>query len=142
MMKKHQNSTINTQGKFKPRAPRFSGVVGLKFGPWNFSGFWNLILGICFAFVGADLEVRLLGAEPSALALHQAAQVNGEGVFLDQVLDCAGLPALWLCDAPAFGKTAVLTRAKVVELAKENAPELASTNWTGPETVRISRRAR
>jgi flagella basal body P-ring formation protein FlgA len=100
-----------------------------------------LIFGISFGSL-SGFTLNSAATESSAFALRQSAQVDSEGVFLDQLLDCPGLPAVWLCDAPAFGKAAMLTRSRVIELARENAPELASTNWTGPDSVRISRRTR
>jgi flagella basal body P-ring formation protein FlgA len=137
-MSKHQNSTTNSQGSFKPQA---SSAPYLRFGIWIFCRCGSLILGMSVACLSGPM-LASAAAEPSAFALRQSAQVDSEGVFLDQVLDCTGLPALWLCDAPAFGKTTVLTRAKIIELAKENAPELACTNWSGPDSVHITRRAR
>ncbi len=75
--------------------------------------------------------------------LTSFAQVDGEGIFLQQVVTSPQpLPALRLTDAPAFGKELELTRAQVNDLIAAAAPGLATTNWTGADTIRITRRAR
>ena len=64
-------------------------------------------------------------------------------MFADQVIQAdSSLTAIRLCDAPAFGKTTVLTRAQVGELLAAAAPGLTTTNWSGAGSVRISRRTR
>jgi len=40
------------------------------------------------------------------------------------------------------GQTTSLSRQQVIDLAKKAAPELDTTNWTGPKEVRVSRRTR
>lgn len=75
--------------------------------------------------------------------LTSFAQVDGEGIFLQQLVQSPQpLPAVRLCDAPAFGKTLELTRAQVSDLIAAAAPGLAATNWTGSDAVRIERRSR
>jgi flagella basal body P-ring formation protein FlgA len=75
--------------------------------------------------------------------LRSAVQVDSGGVFLSQILEHdPGAPALRLCDAPAFGKSALLKRAEVAELARAAGLDNPFTNWAGPEAVRISRRVR
>lgn len=89
------------------------------------------------------LASGLVVAAAETVSLRSAAQVDGEGVFLSQVLDYgSNAPALRLCDAPAFGKSSMLSRAQVGELAKTAGLESPLTNWTGAEAVRISRRSR
>ncbi len=51
------------------------------------------------------------------------------------------LPAIRLCDAPAFGKNLILTRAQICDLLAANAPGVG-TNFSGPDAIKISRRAR
>jgi flagella basal body P-ring formation protein FlgA len=69
--------------------------------------------------------------------------VDGGGIFLNQIIQSeTALPALRLCDAPLFGKSAVLTRAQIADLARVAGSDLALTNWAGAEAVRVSRRSR
>jgi flagella basal body P-ring formation protein FlgA len=87
--------------------------------------------------------VCLRADEPDPVQLHAAVEATSEGVFLGQLFQCeAALPHLRLCDAPAFGKTLILTRAQVAELAQQAGSDLKFTNWTGTEVVRIARRSR
>jgi flagella basal body P-ring formation protein FlgA len=81
--------------------------------------------------------------EAPFVQLRSAVQVDGGGVFLNQILE-HGLdaPALRLCDAPAFGKSASLKRGEIAELARAAGLDNPFTNWAGPEAVRISRRVR
>ena len=81
--------------------------------------------------------------ESPAVLLRSSIQVTGDGVFLDSVVQPGlALPTLRLCDAPAFGKSLVLKRAEICELARAAGYYKPLTNWAGPEAVRISRRAR
>jgi flagellar basal body P-ring formation protein FlgA len=87
--------------------------------------------------------LALRAAEPSSLDLHSAAQVDGDGVYLNQLIQSnPAAPTLRLADAPVFGKMMVLNRAQIVELARTNGWEAPpATNWTGAAVVRISRRS-
>jgi flagella basal body P-ring formation protein FlgA len=86
--------------------------------------------------------VRANAAEAATFYLFPVAQVDGEGVFLQQVVKAAApLPALKLCEAPALGKTTELSRVQLNNLLAAAAPDLAATNWTGAEAIRITRRA-
>src|SRR5690242_19955772 len=50
--------------------------------------------------------------------LRSNLQVDGEGVFLSQLVEPkAELPRLRLCDAPAFGKSLALKRQDITSLA-------------------------
>jgi len=100
-----------------------------------------LVVG-CWLFpVLLPFAVRANAAEAATFSLFPVAQVDGEGVFLQQVVKTAApLPALKLCAAPAFGKTTELSRAQLNDLIAAAAPDLATTNWTGAESIRISRR--
>ena len=81
-------------------------------------------------------------AEAATFSLFSVAQVDGEGVFLQQIVKSPQpLPVLKLCGSPAFGKVTVLTRAQVNDLIAAAAPELAATNWAGAAAIRISRSA-
>jgi flagellar basal body P-ring formation protein FlgA len=85
------------------------------------------------------------GGEPGAYALVPEAKVDGSGIFLNQLVrppPSATLPPLRLAPAPSVGQTTPLSRQQIIDLAKEAAPELDTTNWTGPNNVRVSRRTR
>ncbi|HUA68663.1 MAG TPA: flagellar basal body P-ring formation chaperone FlgA, partial [Candidatus Saccharimonadales bacterium] len=45
-----------------------------------------------------------------------------------------------LCDAPRFGATLDLSRTQINDLLASAAPELVTMNWTGADTIHISRR--
>ena len=94
-------------------------------------------------FMVAAARLPVFAAESAApLELKAAAPVCGDGVFLPQVFQAAQpLPAIRLCDAPAFGKNLVLTRAQLGELLAANAPD-CGTNFSGADSIRISRRTR
>ena len=95
-----------------------------------------------FAF-NLTFAVRTDASVTAPVAFIPAAQVDSEGVFLNQITKAAPpLPALKLCDAPEFGKTTELSRAQVNALIAAAAPDLATTNWNGAESIRISRRTR
>lgn len=98
-------------------------------------GGWLFLFNLVFA-----LHTDASAAAP--VSLFPAAQVDGEGIFLQQIASSdQPLPALKLADAPAFGKTTELTRAQINQLLASVAPDQVTTNWTGPESIRISRRA-
>lgn len=85
----------------------------------------------------------LHAAQPPTLQLAPAAQVTGDGVFLQQVVTSSQpLPHLRLCDAPAVGATLELSRTQVNDLLAAAAPALMTTNWTGADTIHILRRSR
>lgn len=84
-------------------------------------------------------------AEARALLMHTNAQVDSEGIFLNQVVsDASGaaLPALRLAAPPAFGQTLSWSRAQLGTILARLAPDLTSTNLGGATSIRISRRAR
>jgi flagella basal body P-ring formation protein FlgA len=106
------------------------------------SGFVPLAFAACL-LAGAGAACRLGAEETPAFQLRPAAQVDGGGIFLNQLIQSeTALPALRLCDAPLFGKSAVLTRAQIADLARVAGSDLALTNWAGAEAVRVSRRSR
>jgi flagellar basal body P-ring formation protein FlgA len=94
--------------------------------------------------LGLLLSAQVLGAEDLVvLRLQPSAQVDGEGVFLQSILESKlDGPRLRLCDSPAFGQNLVLSRARIFELARVAGAEQVSTNWEGAVSVRISRRSR
>jgi flagella basal body P-ring formation protein FlgA len=96
-----------------------------------------------FLFVSGCLLDSLQAAESPALQLAPSAEVTGSGVFLPELIQPnQPLPDVRLCDAPALGKTAELTRAQINHLLAAAAPNWVTTNWTGADAVHISRRTR
>jgi len=88
---------------------------------------------------------RACGGEPAAFQLKAEAKVDGAGIFLTQLVAPtlhAPLPILRLAPAPVLGQTMSLSRQQIIDLAKVSLPDLDTTNWSGPLTVRISRRVR
>jgi len=82
-------------------------------------------------------------SEPSNFQLRASAQADSTGIFLGQIIDSRDpLPALRLCDSPAFGKISVLTREQITGLLRDAGADLTVTNWLGAEAVRVSRRSR
>ncbi|HXG48538.1 MAG TPA: flagellar basal body P-ring formation chaperone FlgA [Methylomirabilota bacterium] len=87
---------------------------------------------------------RAFAGEPS-IHLRPQAAVDGSGVFLDQLVEMSFLsptPKIRLAAAPAPGQTASFSRAQLLAILQNVAPELARVPWTGAETVRISRKMR
>lgn len=103
---------------------------------------------VCFlVWLTGGLAQPVVGVEPSIsnFCMHAAAQVDSEGVFLHHVLTAPGttpLPPLRLAPAPSFGQSVTLTRAQILAVLSQSNPELYSTNWAGPDRVRVTRRAK
>ena len=79
------------------------------------------------------------------LSLLPAAQVDASGIFLADIVAAsaaATLPRVRLADPPTFGQAKFLTRAELTTLLGDNALAFATTEWTGADKVRITRRAR
>lgn len=96
-----------------------------------------LFLGLSFGF-----GFTLRASDASPLQMTATVQVSSDGVFLPQVFQSSQpLPAIRLCDAPAFGKALTLTRAQLADLILANAPDYG-TNFIGGDSVRITRRTR
>jgi len=93
--------------------------------------------------IGVTFGSPLVAGESAPLLqLNAVAPVGGDGVFLPQLFSSSDpLPAVKLCDAPAFGKNLVLNRAQICELLAANAPSV-STNFSGADAIKISRRTR
>jgi flagella basal body P-ring formation protein FlgA len=99
---------------------------------------WKIILAaFCFHYSAHCLSAAGL----PALQLASAAQVTSDGVFLQQIIKSSEpLPAVRLCDAPPLGQTTELSRIQINNLLATVAPDFVTTNWTGADTVAISRR--
>ncbi|HEY3915874.1 MAG TPA: flagellar basal body P-ring formation chaperone FlgA [Verrucomicrobiae bacterium] len=92
----------------------------------------------------APLAGWLFAAEPAAFNLVSEAQVDSSGIFLRQVLSPASVivPQIRLATSPILGQTTSLSRQQIIDLVKQAAPELETTNWTGADAVRVTRRTR
>ena len=98
-----------------------------------------LLLWTC---LGGSFTSNIRAGEVPPLQLLAVAPVSGDGIFLPQVFTSTQpLPAIRLADAPAFGKDLTLNRAQICDLLAANAPDVG-TNFSGPDAIKISRRAR
>ena len=113
-----------------------------------------------YLILSVALGLACLGVSPAARAedavtwqLVPDVKVDGSGIFLSQLVTpttsslvvhspTVVLPHLRLAPAPSLGQTAFLSRAQVIELARQQVPELDSTNWSGPAKTKVSRRVR
>ena len=101
----------------------------------------SLLIG---ALMGS-VALSIFAEGPVARSLVATAQVDSEGVFLDQILAPGvdeALPHIRLASAPTFSQTLSLSRMQIQDLLLKHAPDLAGTNWIGPAQVRISRKTR
>jgi flagella basal body P-ring formation protein FlgA len=102
-----------------------------------------LSLSAFLVWFDGGLVSRLFAGEPFVLTLRTNVLVDGEGVFLNQIVSApALLPAIPLAPAPAFGQSLQLTRGQVQEQLRKFAPNLVTTNWLGALQCRLTRRAR
>lgn len=98
---------------------------------------------LLFGCLGGGFVFPAPAAEPANLQLRTSAQADSTGIFLNQIMESRDpLPALRLCDSPAFGKISVLTREQITGLLRDAGADLTITNWIGADAVRVSRRAR
>lgn len=102
----------------------------------------GLFGSLSFAAEAADPTNSLGTNLAFTIQFRPAVQVQGEGLFLDQLVAGPDLPHLRLCDSPGFGKSLCLKRTELAAMAMTNGFELPLTNCAGPEITRISRRAR
>ncbi len=105
--------------------------------------FLATLLGPLLFANGCGALLPVFAEEPTtALELKATAPVSGDGVFLPQIFASTDpLPAVRLCDAPAFGKNLILSRDAIAVLIESNAPAVG-VNFSGADYVKISRRAR
>jgi flagella basal body P-ring formation protein FlgA len=105
------------------------------------------------ALAGGPVLSLLMGASQLAASggggvfeLQASAQVDSSGVYLHQLVSAPypALPAqpVRLSPAPAFGRALAFTRPQIEQLVARTVPALRITNWSGAETVRITRRTR
>jgi len=98
------------------------------------------LLPVLMLVAGGFMQ-SLSAAEPAFFQLAASVQVDSRGIFLQPLVNSdQPLPALRLGDAPALDQKVDLTREQVRNLLATAAPNLAATNWTGADSVEISRR--
>jgi flagellar basal body P-ring formation protein FlgA len=105
----------------------------------------RFLLSCVFVVVLIQPARRAVAGEPGSFQLAAEAKVDGAGIFLNQVLSLspnATLPKIRLAQAPLLGQTISLSRGQIISMAKDAFPALDTTNWSGPEVVRIGRRVR
>ncbi len=117
----------------------------------GFVAAWGLARVVGGATVNFDAPAASVagGARP-ALACHllALAQVDGTGVFLQQVATVSGLEPtvtavpVRLVNPPAFGRILTLTREQVGAALAAARPDFGPARWTGADAVRITRRSR
>lgn len=108
----------------------------------SLSSLVRLVRVVLLAALGSGASDLSAGVS-SALNLSTNAQVDGEGIFLSQIVSAsAPLPNVLLAPAPAFGQAITLTREQIQEALRNLAPDSAPTNWLGAERVRVTRRGR
>lgn len=93
-----------------------------------------------------------LGLVLSAAAVHEslgwsllpAVQVDATGIHLNQIVagETADVPHLRLAPAPLAGRYQIFTPTQINELLREVAPEYVTTNWTGANSIRVTRKMR
>ncbi len=121
-----------------PRQSEAAGFLRFIFPRWQFLAALIVLSGGFMQTLRADNT----NSPANSFELATSAEVDSRGVFLQQLVKSdQPLPALRLCDAPEFGKTTTLTRSQINHLLATVAPGLGNTNWTGADTVEISRRA-
>ena len=99
------------------------------------SSFRRLILA-------SALALRLTADQPP-LTLQPEAQVDGSGVMLASLVGTNQvLPVIRLTNAPALGQKLQLSRDQISAALQAVAPQFATTNWTGAESVQVTRRMR
>lgn len=110
----------------------------------NLKNYLAALLGPLFYANGCGALLPVFADELApGIELQASVPVGSDGVFLPQIFSStAALPAVKLCEAPAFGKNLVLTRLQIRELLATNAPDLCTNDFSGADSVKICRRAK
>lgn len=110
----------------------------------NLKPFIAALLGPLFFAKGCGSLLPVFADDLApTVALKTAAPVGSDGVFLPQLFSSTEpLPAVRLCDAPAFGKSMTFTRVQVREMIASAAPDFCTNDFSGSDAVKISRRAK
>jgi flagella basal body P-ring formation protein FlgA len=98
---------------------------------------------IALSFLSIMLWLPLANAE--SISLLQKAEVDSEGIFLDQVVSAKSGDAIsniLLAPAPAWGQTRVINRTELAQLLTKASPTVAANNnLSGALEVRVTRRS-
>jgi len=98
----------------------------------------RMLVFVCFSIL---FILGARAADLAALELAPSAEVTSDGVYLQQIIKSSQpLPQVRLCDAPQLGATLQLTPSQINDLLAAAAPDLVTTNWTGAESINITRR--
>ncbi len=114
-------------------------VLFSRYGEWRrgLSIVNRMLVFVCFSI----LFVSCAAADSAALELAPSAEVTSDGVYLQQIIQSSQpLPQVRLCDAPQLGTTLQLTPSQINDFLAVAAPDLVTTNWTGADSVSITRR--
>lgn len=93
----------------------------------------------------ARAESAVSGIQLPTLTLNAEAKVDGQGVFLAQVVSAPPgieLPSLRLMDAPRVGLPQTLTRTNLELLLAQCATPVTVSNWLGADSIRVVRQSR
>lgn len=107
----------------------------------NFIRFILLAGLLCMTGVSARAEA----AKPVAWELAAQVQVDGKGVFLNDLvpnLSLTAAPHVSLFPAPAFGKALVLTRPQIETALRAALGSESPIVWAGAEKVTVARRTK
>jgi flagella basal body P-ring formation protein FlgA len=102
-----------------------------------------------FPYLIASVLLRttaLSAADSDTWQLLPKAQVDGSGIFLDELAvppaTSAVPPHIRLASAPNLGQTASFSREQITELVRKHASEFFTSNWSGATQICVSRRTR
>lgn len=90
-------------------------------------------------------DIRPVSTSTTAFQLRPEIEVDGEGVFLHQIVmapDGTALPSVRLADAPNVGIPWKWSRTQVLQRIQTALPTLGAVEWSGALEARLSRRSR
>jgi flagellar basal body P-ring formation protein FlgA len=89
--------------------------------------------------------LAVLSAQAGPITLRPEASVESIGIFLSEIVSSAddqGFSNIHLSPAPRWGQTVKWSRAEVIDLVAKAAPLVPTQNFTGAESITISRHSR
>ncbi len=121
-------------------------------GPGGSGTICGLHLGLLMPCLMAQLAlgagVGVAAPQLPTFHLLTVSQVDGTGVFLQQVATITGVEAeavavpVRIGHAPGFGRVGVWTRDQIASALAAARPDLGTVRWTGADSVRVIRRSR
>jgi flagella basal body P-ring formation protein FlgA len=103
-----------------------------------------VLLALAVSILAGGVK-RLHADSPSIFVLANQAAVDSQGIFLEHLTvgDTNNpLPHILLADAPAIGRSLVLTRQQVQAILRQKAPDYADGKWDGADRIKITRKMR